>query len=127
MHVPLPFLYYISTLLMACTNLSFLALCVLPTFILIIFLKLLLRPHPIKIPIESRHVFITGGSSSISLALARRAAAEGAPFGLRGLAEALQQEVIADDIHISLIFPPERNTPGLAKGSTPRSLHVSIL
>ncbi|XP_071692627.1 3-dehydrosphinganine reductase TSC10A-like [Rutidosis leptorrhynchoides] len=26
-------------------------------------------------------------------------------FGLRGSAEALQQEVIADDIHVSLIFP----------------------
>ncbi|KAI4345587.1 hypothetical protein L6164_012694 [Bauhinia variegata] len=33
-------------------------------------------------------------------------------FGLRGLAEALQQEVIADDIHISLIFPPDTDTPG---------------
>ncbi|CAA0834766.1 3-dehydrosphinganine reductase TSC10A [Striga hermonthica] len=33
-------------------------------------------------------------------------------FGLRGLAEALQQEVIADDIHVSLIFPPDTETPG---------------
>ncbi|KAJ0798868.1 putative 3-dehydrosphinganine reductase [Helianthus annuus] len=32
-------------------------------------------------------------------------------FGLRGLAEALQQEVIADDIHVSLIFPPDTDTP----------------
>lgn len=37
-------------------------------------------------------------------------------FGLRGLAEALQQEVIGDDIHISLIFPPDTDTPGLAEG-----------
>ncbi|OMP06450.1 Short-chain dehydrogenase/reductase SDR, partial [Corchorus capsularis] len=34
-------------------------------------------------------------------------------FGLRGLAEALQQEVISDDIHLSLIFPPVTETPGL--------------
>ncbi|KAG9457958.1 hypothetical protein H6P81_002466 [Aristolochia fimbriata] len=34
-------------------------------------------------------------------------------FGLRGLGEALQQEVIADDIHVSLIFPPDTETPGL--------------
>ncbi|XP_074272532.1 3-dehydrosphinganine reductase TSC10A-like [Silene latifolia] len=34
-------------------------------------------------------------------------------FGVRGLAEALQQEVIADDIHVSLIFPPDTETPGL--------------
>ncbi|BAT96623.1 hypothetical protein VIGAN_08359200 [Vigna angularis var. angularis] len=36
-------------------------------------------------------------------------------FGLRGLAEALQQEVIADNIHVSLIFPPDTDTPGLAE------------
>ncbi|XVF13938.1 hypothetical protein REPUB_Repub09cG0013000 [Reevesia pubescens] len=34
-------------------------------------------------------------------------------FGLRGLAEALQQEVIADNIHVSVIFPPDTDTPGL--------------
>ncbi|KAL6503441.1 hypothetical protein OROGR_025364 [Orobanche gracilis] len=34
-------------------------------------------------------------------------------FGLRGLAEALQQEIIAEDIHVSLIFPPDTETPGL--------------
>lgn len=38
-------------------------------------------------------------------------------FGLRGLAEALQQEVIADDIHVSLIFPPDTDTPGLEEGT----------
>lgn len=38
-------------------------------------------------------------------------------FGLRGLAEALQQEVIGDDIHISVIFPPDTDTPGLAEGT----------
>ncbi|KAK8553077.1 hypothetical protein V6N13_141679 [Hibiscus sabdariffa] len=34
-------------------------------------------------------------------------------FGLRGLAEALQQELISDDIHISVIYPPDTETPGL--------------
>jgi 3-dehydrosphinganine reductase len=38
-------------------------------------------------------------------------------FGLRGLGEALQQEVIADDIHVSLIFPPDTDTPGLVEGT----------
>ncbi|MFS7990370.1 putative 3-dehydrosphinganine reductase [Helianthus anomalus] len=62
---------------MADFHLSFLALFILPiSFIL--FLKLIVRPHPIKIPIKSRHVLITGGSSGIGLALARQAAAEGA-------------------------------------------------
>lgn len=37
-------------------------------------------------------------------------------FGLRGLAEALQQEVIGDNIHVSLVFPPDTETPGLTEG-----------
>ena len=37
-------------------------------------------------------------------------------FGLRGLAESLQQEVIEDNIHVSMIFPPDTDTPGLAEG-----------
>lgn len=37
-------------------------------------------------------------------------------FALRGLAEALQHEVIADDIHVSMIFPPDTETPGFAEG-----------
>ncbi|THU44356.1 hypothetical protein C4D60_Mb02t06550 [Musa balbisiana] len=36
-------------------------------------------------------------------------------FGLRGLAEALQHEVVADSIDITLIFPPDTKTPGLAE------------
>ncbi|XP_027363706.1 3-dehydrosphinganine reductase TSC10A isoform X1 [Abrus precatorius] len=209
---------------------------------LLALLYFLVRPRPVKIPIKNRHVFITGGSSGIGLALAHRAAAEGArvsilarspnkleearnairlatgidvavfaadvrdydvvkmavdaagpidvlllnhgvfvalelekmelsevkftmdvnlmgtlnlikaalpamknrkdplpasialvssqagqvgiygyvaysasKFGLRGLAEALQHEVIADNIHVSLIFPPDTDTPGLAE------------
>ncbi|KAL6911331.1 hypothetical protein ACP4OV_000136 [Aristida adscensionis] len=33
-------------------------------------------------------------------------------FALRGLGEALQHEVIADNIRVSLIFPPDTETPG---------------
>ncbi|KAI3743505.1 hypothetical protein L1987_61215 [Smallanthus sonchifolius] len=64
---------------MADADLLFLALCVflLPVFLLI-FLKLIVRPRLVKIPIKSCHVFITGGSSGIDLASARQAAAEGA-------------------------------------------------
>ncbi|KAJ0511727.1 putative 3-dehydrosphinganine reductase [Helianthus annuus] len=238
---------------MADFHLSFLALFILPIFF-ILFLKLIVRPHPIKIPIKSRHMLITGGSSGIGLALARQAAAEGArvtilardfnkleeaknsiqlstgvevdivsadvcdfeavkeavksvgpidvlvcnqgvfvaqeivnqemkdirsminvnfigtvnlvkaalpgmknrsdrkpvsivfmssqagqvgiygyavysatKFGLRGLAEALQQEVIADDIHVSLIFPPETNTQSLAKAKRTMPRLTSIM
>lgn len=34
-------------------------------------------------------------------------------FALRGLAEALQHEVVADNIRVTLIFPPDTETPGL--------------
>lgn len=63
---------------MANTHLSFLALCIVPLTLFLIFLKFIIYPRPIKIPIKSRHVFITGGTSGIGLALARQAAAEGA-------------------------------------------------
>lgn len=48
-------------------------------------------------------------------------------FGLRGLAEALQQEVISDDIHVSLIFPPDTDTPGLAEENKVKPLLTSII
>ncbi|CAI9118570.1 OLC1v1020157C1 [Oldenlandia corymbosa var. corymbosa] len=48
-------------------------------------------------------------------------------FGLRGMAEALQQEVIADDIHISLIFPPDTETPGLVEENKRKPELTSII
>lgn len=48
-------------------------------------------------------------------------------FGLRGLAEALQQEVIADDIHVSLIFPPDTDTPGFAEENKRKPRLTSII
>ncbi|PSS33875.1 3-dehydrosphinganine reductase, partial [Actinidia chinensis var. chinensis] len=48
-------------------------------------------------------------------------------FGLRGMAEALQQEVIADNIHVSLIFPPDTETPGLMEENKRRPQLTSII
>ncbi|KAF8038103.1 hypothetical protein BT93_B0839 [Corymbia citriodora subsp. variegata] len=48
-------------------------------------------------------------------------------FGLRGLAEALQQEIIADDIHVSLVLPPDTDTPGLAEENKRRPPLSSII
>ncbi|KAM5569304.1 3-dehydrosphinganine reductase TSC10A [Rosa sericea] len=239
---------------MADPNLSFLSLLLLLPLALLLLLYLIVRPRPATVPIKNRHVFITGGSSGIGLALAHRAASEGArvsilarslvkleeaknyiqlstgidvavfaadvrdydavskaveaagpidvlvvnqgvfvpgelekqgldevrfmvdvnligsfnmikaalprmkdrkdrgpgsialmssqagqvgiygytaysasKFGLRGLAEALQQEVIADDIHVSLIFPPDTDTPGLTEETKKRPQLTSII
>ncbi|GLU08984.1 hypothetical protein SLE2022_258650 [Rubroshorea leprosula] len=45
-------------------------------------LYFIVQPRPMKIPIKDRHVFITGGSSGIGLALAHQAASEGARVSL---------------------------------------------
>ncbi|KAA8548598.1 hypothetical protein F0562_000282 [Nyssa sinensis] len=239
---------------MADANLAFVSLIVLLPLSLLVFLFLIVRPRPVKVPVKGRHVFITGGSSGIGLALAQRAALEGArvsilarnrdkldeakhsirlstgidvavfsadvrnfdavekavqeagpidvlvcnqgvfvpqelesqgleevkfmidvnlmgtfhlikaalpgmksrtdcepasiaimssqagqvgiygytaysasKFGLRGMAEALQQEVIADNIHVSLIFPPDTETPGLVEENKRRPQLTSII
>jgi 3-dehydrosphinganine reductase len=44
------------------------------------------------------------------------AAYSASKFALRGLGEALQHEVTMDNVHVSLIFPPDTETPGLQKG-----------
>ncbi|KAJ6772655.1 3-KETODIHYDROSPHINGOSINE REDUCTASE [Salix koriyanagi] len=48
-------------------------------------------------------------------------------FGLRGLAEALQQEVIGDNIHVSLVFPPDTETPGLVEENKRKPQLTSII
>ncbi|KAK6930010.1 Short-chain dehydrogenase/reductase SDR [Dillenia turbinata] len=239
---------------MANPNLFFLFLLLVVPLSLLLLLTLILRPRPVKIPIKNRHVFITGGSSGIGLALATQAALQGAKvsilarnlnkleeakqsiklstgidvrvfaadvrdfdalkkaideageidvlvcnqgvfvpgeletqeleevkfmldvnlvgcfhlikaalpamknrrdrrpcsialmssqagqvgiygytaysaskFGLRGLAEALQQEVIGENIHISLIFPPDTETPGFAEENKRRPQLTNII
>ncbi|XVE75504.1 hypothetical protein DITRI_Ditri12bG0098900 [Diplodiscus trichospermus] len=66
---------------------------VLFTLLLAPFLLLLLyfivRPEPVRIPIKNRHVFITGGSKGIGLALAQQAVSEGARVSL--LARSLEK------------------------------------
>ncbi|KAK4783710.1 hypothetical protein SAY86_018078 [Trapa natans] len=48
-------------------------------------------------------------------------------LGLRGLVKALQQEVIADNIHIWLIFPPDTDIPGLEEENKRRPQLTSII
>ncbi|KAK4283673.1 hypothetical protein QN277_000600 [Acacia crassicarpa] len=239
---------------MAVANFALFSLVILCPLAVLILLYFIVRPRPVKVQIKNRHVFITGGSSGIGLALARQAAAEGArvsilarsldkleearnsirlstgvdvavysadvrdydalkravdeagpidvlivnhgvfwateieqqelfgvkfimdvnlmgsfnlikaalpgmknrmdrgpasiaimssqagqvgiygytayaasKFGLRGLAEALQQEVVADDIRVSLIFPPDTDTPGLVEENKTKPQITSLI
>ncbi|KAK6786917.1 hypothetical protein RDI58_015442 [Solanum bulbocastanum] len=239
---------------MADLSIAFFSLVLFFSLSLLVFLAFIVRPRPVKVPIKNRHVFITGGSSGIGLALAQQAASEGAKvsilarnigrledakesirlstgrdvaifsadvrdyeavkkaveeagpidvlvcnqgvfvpqeletqdieeikfmidvnltgtfhlikaalpgmknradrgpgsiaimssqagqvgiygytaysaskFGLRGLAEALQQEVIGENIHVSLIFPPDTETPGFAEENKRRPQLTNIL
>ena len=50
------------------------------------------------------------------------AAYSASKFGLQGLAQSLQQEVVADDIHVTLVFPPDTDTPGFEEG---KQIHYS--
>ncbi|MQL78973.1 hypothetical protein Taro_011387 [Colocasia esculenta] len=66
-------------------------------FVLILALSLIIFPRPVKVPIKGRHVFVTGGSSGIGLAMARQAAAEGARVSIlardRFKLEAAREEI----------------------------------
>ncbi|XP_048535510.1 3-dehydrosphinganine reductase TSC10A-like [Triticum urartu] len=48
-------------------------------------------------------------------------------FALTGLAESLQHEVVSDDIHVSLIFPPDTETPGLVEEKKKRPELTTII
>ncbi|TXG71980.1 hypothetical protein EZV62_000559 [Acer yangbiense] len=85
---------------MALVLLSLLLLLSLLPLSLLLLLYLIVRPKPVKIPIKNRHVFITGGSSGIGLALAHRAAQEGARVSI--LARSLQKlEEAKQSIHLA--------------------------
>ena len=49
---------------------------------LLLLLYFIVRPQPVIVPIKGRHVFITGGSRGIGLALAQKAVSEGARVSL---------------------------------------------
>ncbi|KAL8047869.1 hypothetical protein ABFX02_07G028100 [Erythranthe guttata] len=55
------------------------------------------------------------------------AAYSASKFALKGLAEALQQEIISDNIHVTLIFPPDTETPGFAEENKRRPQLTSII
>ncbi|KDO74752.1 hypothetical protein CISIN_1g0177571mg, partial [Citrus sinensis] len=88
-------------------DLSFLGfLVLLLPLTLLLLLYLIVRPKPVRIPIKDRHVFITGGSSGIGLALAHQAAKEGARVSIlarsgKKLEEAKQSIQLATGIEVA--------------------------
>lgn len=65
--------------------------------LLLLALSVIIYPRPVKVPIKGRHVFVTGASSGIGLAIARQAAAEGARVSIlardRSKLEAAREEI----------------------------------
>lgn len=87
---------------------------------LLAILALIVRPRPIKIPIKSRHVFITGGSSGIGLALAQRAASEGARVSILArsaakLEEAKKSIQLATGVEVATFSADVRNYDAVSK------------
>ncbi|KAF8093298.1 hypothetical protein N665_0385s0045 [Sinapis alba] len=90
------------------------------TLSLLAILSLIVRPRPIKIPIKSRHVFITGGSSGIGLALAHRAASEGARVSILArsaskLEEAKQSIKLATGVEVATFSADVRDYDAVSK------------
>ena len=74
---------------------------------LLLLLYFIVRPRPVNIPIKNRHVFITGGSIGIGLAVAKQAASEGARISLLArsldkLEEAKQSIRQAYEVEVSI-------------------------
>ncbi|XP_010942950.2 3-dehydrosphinganine reductase TSC10A [Elaeis guineensis] len=83
-------------------------------------LAFLVRPRPVRIPVKGRHVFITGGSSGIGLALARRAAAEGARVSILArsaarLNEAREAIRLATGVDVAVFSADVRDAEAVAR------------
>ncbi|GAB4851127.1 3-dehydrosphinganine reductase tsc10b [Ancistrocladus abbreviatus] len=72
---------------------------------LLSLLYYIVRPRPVRIPIKSRHVFVSGSSSGIGLAPAGRAAVEGARVSILARdAEKLEEEKEAIGLSTGIDF-----------------------
>lgn len=102
-------------------NLAYLSLLLLFPLGLLVVLYLIARPRPVRVPIKNRHVFITGGSSGIGLALAHRAALEGARVSILARSidklEAAKQEILlATGINVAVFAADVRDYDALSRG-----------
>lgn len=87
---------------------------------LLLLLSLIARPRPSRIPIKGRHVFITGGSSGIGLALAQQAAAEGARVSIlarsqKRLEEARDAIRLATGVEVTVFIADVRDAEAVTR------------
>lgn len=120
---PSPFLFGQSSEApsMASPSLAFLSLIILlAPLSLLILLYFIVKPRPVKIPIKNRHVFITGGSSGIGLALANQAASDGARVSIlardpRKLEDAKQAIRLSTGIDVGIFAADVRDYVAVRK------------
>lgn len=98
----------------------FISLLVLLPLSLLLLLYVIVRPRPVTVPIKNRHVFITGGSSGIGLALAHRFSSEGARVSilardLRKLEDAKEAIQLASGAEVSIFSADVRNFDSVKK------------
>jgi len=87
---------------------------------LLIILSFIVRPRSVTIPIKFRHVFITGGSSGIGLALAHRAVSEDAKVSILArstekLAEAKRSIQLATGVEVATFSADVRDYDAVSK------------
>ncbi|KAK2966898.1 hypothetical protein RJ640_028908 [Escallonia rubra] len=116
---------------MADSTFALLSLILIFPLSLLLFLFLIVCPRPVKIPIKNRHVFITGGSSGIGLALARHAASEGARVsilarGLDKLEEARESIRLSTGIEVT-VFSADVRDFGAVKKAVEEAGEIDVL
>ncbi|KAG9147316.1 hypothetical protein Leryth_020572, partial [Lithospermum erythrorhizon] len=106
----------------------------LEDFRFIIYINLMGTFHVIKAAFPHMKNQAVKGSRSIAIVSSQAGDCGGwytaysaSKFGIQGMAESLQQEVIGYDIHVSLIFPSDTDTPGMAIESKRRPEITSII
>ncbi|THU69515.1 hypothetical protein C4D60_Mb08t15210 [Musa balbisiana] len=82
-------------------------------------LAFIVRPRSVRIPIKGRHVFISGGSSGIGLALARLAATEGARVSILARSAVRLQEArdairLATGVDVAIFSADVRDADAVA-------------
>ncbi|XVF84350.1 hypothetical protein PTKIN_Ptkin17bG0029800 [Pterospermum kingtungense] len=108
-----------------------LTLVILLLLLPLLLLYFIVQPRPVKVPIKNRHVFITGGSSGIGLAIAKQAALEGARVSIMArnldrLEEAKRSIRLASGVDVS-IFSADARDPDAVQRAVNQAGRIDVL